>query len=214
MTEYTGESKAKTAARKQPSSDMFEESLDALMSRPRGWVMVVGVVFRALFGVAVLALCGIAVYSGVQRYETPHGLFRVSHCENRSWLSRAANPECDGTLTTPDGRVVSRTDDILGQKYAAGATVAVRYDAHHTAEQQLDTDGSGYTWLGTRDMLMAVSLALFGLAGLVNAVRRVRPDLPLLRPGTRSWRTYVNVSLLGVLPAIASLVCAVVGFVV
>lgn len=192
-------------------SGLAQMDLDVLMRRPRGARMVLGVALRVILAAVLLALCCWAVVSCAEGFSEPYGKLRVSHCESQWFLQSNQNPECSGTLTTASGgHVVSTSARLYGRKLTAGETIAVRYDGHGS---DLDPRTSSASWLGARDGLISITLGLGAVMASLSAWRRVRPDLAWFRPGTKQWETTTGISTaVGVLAAVASLVCAVVGF--
>jgi len=181
--------------------------LDILMKRPRGRRLVLGVAWRVVVAAALLGLGCWSVVSAVRETRVPEGVFQVSRCEHE-WYQDSGEYLCSGTLrTAPGGQVVTEEAKLSGGKRDAGSTVAVRY----ASRLDPDTNVSGPLWLAARDSLIAVALSVGGVMALVNAVRRIRPDLAWLRPKTKQWGLLGGGStFIIVLAAVASLVCAVV----
>ena len=187
------------------AGNLQQMELEALMHRPRGGLLVFGVTMRVLVAAGLFALFGWAVVSSRADFAVPVGDFRVSHCSH-DW----DDYQCVGTLrTATGGHLVTPSAILFGYRETAGSTIKVSYDD----QQDLSTNATGPAWLARRDALMSVSLGVAGAMSLVSAVRRVRPDLAWLRPETKQWGRLSGLTTATIiLCAVASEVCAVIGF--
>lgn len=196
------------------------ESLEyqALLHRPRGPRMVIGVVLRVLVAVgclvgAVLLAALAVVQLGYATGLTGHdGRFHTTACHDEiaTNIQKYLDTECVGALRTPGGRLVDGNVTLKLQHSAhAGQVLAVRY-----------TGSGSLTQTGTRQTLQAVSLSFFtlavvsvGLVLLVHAFRHLRPTHPWCRPDSRQWRWFVRAGFLGVLGcALLGLLCWIISF--